>query len=437
MQRLLISGAPFLLIDESQDTNRLLMDALLGVQAQHKLSFGLGLFGDTMQRIYADGKVDLGQSLPADWEKPEKQVNHRCPKRVIRLLNQIRAAADNHVQIPHGDAATGHVRLFIAPSSTADKQRLEDNVRRIMSTEVDDAEWKDSRTVKTLILEHHMAARRMGFIELYEPLASIDQFQTGLRDGTLPLLRFFSDLIFPAVKAFTEGNQFAAASICRKWSPLLRHDAIVGAAQQMDQVAAAKRALRELAEVCTLEKGPRFCDALWCVAKNKLFDIPDALLPFASDNRAAGDVDGRGEQGDSAVVSEVTPKVRQFLESPFAQIGPYAEYVSGNAPFGTHQGVKGLEFPRVLVIMDDDEAKGFLFSYEKLFGAKAKTKSDLENEQLGKETSIDRTRRLFYVTCSRTERSLALVAYTAEPRALRAHVVQANWFDENEIRMLQ
>ena len=59
MQELLISRFPILLIDESQDTNRLLMESFLLLQGAHKTVFSLGLFGDTMQRIYADGKVDL------------------------------------------------------------------------------------------------------------------------------------------------------------------------------------------------------------------------------------------------------------------------------------------------------------------------------------------------------------------------------------------
>lgn len=55
-----------------------------------------------------------------------------------------------------------------------------------------------------------------------------------------------------------------------------------------------------------------------------------------------------------------------------------------------------------MVILDDEEALGFLFSYKKLFGAKEPTTTDKQNEW--KETSIDRTRRLFYVTCSRAEK---------------------------------
>jgi len=76
-----------------------------------------------------------------------------------------------------------------------------------------------------------------------------------------------------------------------------------------------------------------------------------------------------------------------------------------------------------MVVMDDEEAGGFLFSYEKLLGAKDKTKADLDNERMGKETGIDRTRRLFYVTCSRSQASLALVAYSSNPEAVRQYAV--------------
>ena len=61
MQELLVNKFPILLIDESQDTNRFLMDAFFKVQSLHAKRFALGLFGDTMQRIYADGKIDLGR----------------------------------------------------------------------------------------------------------------------------------------------------------------------------------------------------------------------------------------------------------------------------------------------------------------------------------------------------------------------------------------
>jgi DNA helicase-2/ATP-dependent DNA helicase PcrA len=104
--------------------------------------------------------------------------------------------------------------------------------------------------------------------------------------------------------------------------------------------------------------------------------------------------------------------------------------------FDTHQGVKGLEFPRVMVIVSDEEARGFMFAYDKLFGTKDKSKTDLENEASGKETTIDRTRRLFYVTCSRAEESLAVVYYANDPALARDAMIRQGWFEQNEIEII-
>ena len=115
------------------------------------------------------------------------------------------------------------------------------------------------------------------------------------------------------------------------------------------------------------------------------------------------------------------------------QFEEYVKYISDETRFGTHQGIKGLQFPRVMVILDDEEARGFLFSYDKLFSAKEPTAGDKKNEAEGKETSIDRTRRLFYVTCSRAESSLAIVAYSKEPDKVKNHAISQGWFTEDEI----
>jgi DNA helicase-2/ATP-dependent DNA helicase PcrA len=86
-----------------------------------------------------------------------------------------------------------------------------------------------------------------------------------------------------------------------------------------------------------------------------------------------------------------------------------------------------------LAILDDEEARGFLFSYEKLFGAKENSKKDFENIAEGKETSADRTRRLFYVICSRAMKSLAVVAYTSDVDKIKQTMLDNGWFSGNEI----
>lgn len=104
MQNILVGRHPIVLIDESQDTNQHLIDALFTVQSAQKSRFALGLLGDTMQRIYGEGKDGLGRELPADWVTPSKQLNHRCPTRVVDLINKVRSAVDDqqqkHVPMP-------------------------------------------------------------------------------------------------------------------------------------------------------------------------------------------------------------------------------------------------------------------------------------------------------------------------------------------------
>ena len=81
------------------------------------------------------------------------------------------------------------------------------------------------------------------------------------------------------------------------------------------------------------------------------------------------------------------------MKAPWAELVRYRAYLGGEASFSTHQVVKGSEFKHVMVIMDDEEAEGNLFSYDKLFGAEQLSERDEENIAAGEETSIDRTLR--------------------------------------------
>jgi predicted ATP-dependent endonuclease of OLD family len=55
----------------------------------------------------------------------------------------------------------------------------------------------------------------------------------------------------------------------------------------------------------------------------------------------------------------------------------------------------------------------------------------------GKETTIDRTLRLLYVTCSRAEESLALILWAKNPEAALEAINQSGWFAANEVIRLK
>ena len=441
MQQLLVSKFPILLIDESQDTHQPFMDALFVVQATHRENFSIGLLGDTMQRIYGHGKPDLGRDLPDDWAKLAKQMNHRCPQRIIELINRIRSETDGQVQRGRSNKEGGIVRLFIAHGNDPDHEEIERQIHARMADITMDNGWTDEDdAVKTLTLEHHMAARRLGFSEMFEALSGASQLRTGLLDGTLPDLRLFGRLVLPLVEAFKAGNEFGISAILRKHSPLLSKPLLKQAGRdQVSQLRSASAAVERLASLWTDDRNPSFLDVLRTVSETRLFPIPESLKIIAarddSEQQLAEDSENIQISNDEESERELAAWDK-FVLTPFSQIEPYQAYISGEAAFDTHQGVKGLEFPRVMVILDDNEARGFLFQYEKLFGVTEPTKTDLKNQREGKETSVDRTRRLLYVTCSRAEGSLALVLYTTDPEKARQHVTASGWLQNDEIEIV-
>lgn len=430
MQRMFVEKFPFLLIDESQDTNKALIDAFLAVQHAHADRFCLGLIGDTMQRIYLDGKERIEGEIPENWAVPAKKLNHRSPHRIVKLINQIREGADTHTQESRSDGIEGWARLFVFPVDTADKPAIEDAVRAHMAETTGDANWTDRDACKILTLEHHMAAKRMGFEQLFEALAPVEQFRTAFLDGSFAPTRFFTHSVLPLVSAQQRGDKFAATKIVRETSPLLSKDILKGSEKPLDQLRNAQSAIDGLMALWA-EGEPTCAEVAANVARTNLFVLPDSLKAALAGAAAAPTESAEDEIADP--VDDNTAALIAFLGCPFSMIEPYAAYVAREASFDTHQGVKGLEFDRVMVLMDDGDARGFLFGYDKLLGAKALSAGDLKNLQEGKDSSVDRTRRLFYVTCSRAKSSLALVAYSENPAAVKAHVIDSGLFDEHEV----
>lgn len=434
MRRLLIAKHPVILIDESQDTVASFMDALLAVQAASSQQMCLGLFGDTMQRIYNDGKVGLGDLIPADWETPRKVMNHRCPQRVVALINRIRADDDKQEQRARSDAAKGTVRLFLAHESSANKKLVEDKAAEAMAELTGDPLWMPERgSIKMLALEHLMAARRFGFESFFEPLYRYESMRTGLLDGTGRGLGFFTRELLPLSLALVANDRFGTAASLRKTSPLLdRNRLALSGLKQNEMLKRAKVAADGLKALLSAQDAePSLRDVLRYASEHELFIVPEVLLPFT-----AGDTEIDGDESVEDDEKTEAGAWRRALDAPFSAIEKYDRYVRGVSQFDTHQGVKGREFPRVMVVLSDEESRGFLFSYDKLMGNKEKSKADLENEASGGDTSIARTRRLFYVTCSRAEESLAVVYYSENPSQAKANMQERGWFDADEMEII-
>ncbi|WP_462360477.1 UvrD-helicase domain-containing protein [Paraprevotella clara] len=420
LQRVIAQQYPILLIDESQDTKKELVDAFFEIQKNFGDIFTLGLLGDQKQRIYADGKENMESFLPDGWEKPVKRMNYRSAKRIIQLANTIGMGIDIHAeQTPREDVDDGFVRLFVVQQhDDINKDEVETTIMRMMSEHTQDDKWSGEGTdVKILTLEHMMAARRLGFNCFYAPFSKVSKYQMTLLQGSVSEIEFLTKVVLPMAESM-KGDGRIALEILKENSPLLK-------GEQTEKPYELYLRCREGAKrVADIVNGNA---TIRCIVneilKFQLLSIPDVvkqaylLKPSDLDDNTEADLRAWVEVMDLSV---------DMVQS-------YDDYVNHRSRFDTHQGVKGLEFDRVMVIIDDSEINGRLFSYDKLFSVKELSDKDRENQENGKETTIERTQRLFYVTCTRAKNSLAVVMYTDNPDGVKANAIKKKWFNEDEI----
>ena len=438
MAEVIVNKFPFIFIDESQDTDKDIVSVFFELQRAKSDKVVLGIFGDRMQRIFGGGEPNLGKALPNGWATFDKEMNHRSSQRIVGLGNQIRSEDDRRKQYARDGAVEGCVRYFLLPHGVSDKDKVEARIRESMAKATDDAGWIDTQSKETaiLLLEHKMAGRRLGFVDLWDKLSESKTIRDRIAEGENTELKFFSNIVFPLAEASCTEKRAELMSILRdSQSPLL--EASVLEANKGDPLLLARNAEHAFRDVVSNDK-VSFREVLEVIAEHKLLRIPAKLqsfLPTSEESEAeldSGEVEVMLEVEEERDDSEITAWA-DALETDFFQIRNYKSYIDEHSIFRTHQGVKGNEFERVMVIMDDDEAGGFLFSYEQYFGVKDLSRDSKKKRDAGEETGLDRTRRLFYVTSTRAKHSLAHVIYTSNVAKVRENLIEKKFAREYEI----
>lgn len=441
MAEVIVNKFPFIFIDESQDTNKDVVNAFFRLQDAKSDRVVIGLFGDTMQRIFGGGEPELGKIKPNGWITFDKKMNHRSARRIVGLGNQIRKEDDRRKQYAKFGAAEGYVRYFLLPHGVSNKDEVEAKIRESMAVATDDVDWTDTQSKETaiLLLEHKMAGRRLGFDDLWDKLSKSNKIKDRISEGANTELNFFSGIVFPLAEASLEERRAELMSILRESkSPLLEASALEG--NKDDPLALARFAEHAFRNVVSNDK-VSFRAVLEVLAEHNLLRIPAKLQSFVPVPEERVAESGSGHTGVILEVEE-EPEERdateiaawaEALETDFFKIRNYKDYIDENSIFRTHQGVKGNEFERVMVVMDDDEAGGFLFSYEQYFGAKALSAASQKKQDAGEETGLERTRRLFYVTSTRAKNSLAHVIYTSDVIKVRESLIEKKFAREGEI----
>lgn len=398
-QDVVVSRFPIILIDECQDTESKIFEALVLGQSK-KIGQVVGIFGDWMQRIYPTGPKILPSNLPKGWNIFHIEENNRSSKRIVSLCNAIAKYGASQQQTAVKETE-GLIRFFAAPIDE-DRGTFELNVRKEMSELLKlDREWSP----ECFSLVHKMTPAREGFESFVEPLYEVSEFKDLLRE-------------MPS----------CFASLSSFLSPIMRHsgirDEFVVSRHILENLPTVKDHNRKLhllklnEKVDTLQRmvdeNQRLESLIKHIAEEGLYEFPSLLTQAVL----------------SKEPTEDQLKIKEALKVRLNVFFRYVDYVTGKSNFHTHHGVKGLEFNSVMVLIDDSNAKWRNYNYEKYLLNEGSPSSEIIEY-------VERVRRLFYVACSRPTDYLAVVAYVNDPEKIEERVKHLGFFSENEISVLR
>lgn len=423
---------PFVFVDESQDTFESVVRSFKLVEQQMRRQFCLGFFGDPMQRIFMRGVGDI--SLEENWKAITKPENFRSATSILKVANAIRAKGDGLVQVrglherinDTDTPVSGTARMFVLPN-TMQRQEALAQVRAWSSKVDGDEGWTTPElAVKILVIVHRMAANRLGFGGIFAALndRAPESIKQGMLDGTGWPLRPFLDFVLPLVTAMNAKDEFEAMNILRAKCPRFQPEALSrsGAAQALkttrdavlklvDMLASPTATIRDVANLLRGEKLFAFEERF------------DRALGLTVDQAAAEEAEDSGSDGPMLA----------FLACRAQQLWPYQKYVLDESPFATQHGVKGAQFDRVLVVLDEEESNYSLYNYEKFFGITPLTDEEKGKLATGEDTGWTRTLRLLYVTCTRAKRALALVFFVKDPDLAVEKVLESGILSEGQV----
>lgn len=430
-RRVVALNYPFVFIDESQDTFPGVVKSFKGVEAQMRGKFCLGFFGDPMQSIFMRGAGDI--PLEDHWRAITKPENFRCAKQILDVANAVRAQGDGMEQVRglhervDGDLkpVEGSARMFVLPNTLNRTEALA-RVRAWNTATNNDQGWTTpDNAVKILVIVHRMAANRLGFGGIYSALndKTSEAMKQGMQDGTGWPVRPFLSFALPIVAAVKAGNEFAAMNLLREFSPRLAPDALVGrrAADVLRELHAAVLRLVAMLDEADTTLG----DIALHLRDAGLFGFDERY------ERVLGFVGGIGDVAQEAETAGAAPTegrssdgaMLKFFGCVAQELRPYERYVSEGSPYATQHGVKGAQFDRVIVVMDEEESDYRTYNYERVFASADARAADRARAQDGDENTWSRTLRLLYVCCTRARRGLVLTFFVADPATIVENVV--------------
>lgn len=340
----------FIFVDEYQDTQKEVTDIFLNFMQQGERKSILGFFGDSMQSIYDKRVGNIDEYITQGVvERVVKADNRRCSTEVIRLINQIRN--DGIVQEPANNNQAGSIK-FLYSSREMSVNDIKQNIV------FENWNFSDIKNTKELYLTHKLIANEQGFRSLLDVFSNDDVTSDKPNKFIAHLLRI-EELIFLYENGFF--NEFIKKTHFK--------------VRKLSDKQRLKDAIENLKNIDdkNIERMIEFANELNLVNKDDKFNT---------------------------YIREHDEEFNSAKLIAYREIQNLYMYRQELSPYSTQHGVKGAEFDNVFVILDNGRWNQYNFKY-------------LFENTVGKESVIERTRKILYVACSRAKNNL--VVYFPQP----------------------
>jgi DNA helicase-2/ATP-dependent DNA helicase PcrA len=382
---LFVGRYPILLIDEYQDTDRSVAEALTKHFCENGPGPLIGFFGDHWQKIYGTG---CGEIEHKSLETIPSQSNFRSVPVVVEALNRMRPELPQRVMDPdaEGSIAVYHTNQWVGKRRTgqhwggdlpADAAHKYLEAVKVLLTE---AGWDLSpdRT-KILMLTHRVLAVEQGYSSIVGVFSHNDAF---VKKGD-PHIKFFLDTLEPMCEAFEKKRFGEMLGVLGSRRCSIR--------SHSDKASWTSEMTRLVALRCTETIG----EVISHLQDKKRVPLPDSIRDREKELEQIGEKQIEDE-------SRSITQLRELRKVPYKEIIALGQFIDEHTPFSTKHGVKGAEFENVLVVM----GRGWnQYNFNRFLELAA----DPSAIPTAKVEFYVRNRNLFYVVCSRPIKRLALM----------------------------
>ncbi len=456
----------YIFVDEYQDTSGVVIKILLECLKKSSKKNVVGFFGDSMQSIYAGGVGSISGYLTSNGGSVEEIIkvqNRRNPQKVIELANILRT--DSVIQEPSEDVSAPNMIDGIVKEGTAKfLYSCHDDIDLVRQY----LKWDVEKT-KELNLTHNLISQKGGFDDLYEIyngdqiLRYVDKINKYIKQNNIT--DDYSDKTFGEVvdilKTGKTGCDLTKVSPTDTMMEYFENHKIaydyaldceykqissiyIDSGQLIDDskdnsedISKPNSKLDHL--VRHLNK---IQDTINFYCNGFIFDFlkrTDFKITSISDkknlmlrinsliqtgDKSIGDII---DEANSTGICVIGDKLNDFIvkksyvyervrKVPYSQFQKLYNYLEGSTPFSTQHKTKGTEVDNVLVILNNGNWKQY--NFESLFTG------------TGTESVIIRTKKLFYVCCTRAKENLAVFYYNPSDEVL---VKAAEWFGKDNV----